>query len=153
MYERNTGTSASRESPIWLRTCYAKDLAQNYISPRRHSSIVDDRHILDDETLYSHLASDWRQILFRVPSIPDVVHLLGDPNLEEANITDDMYDEPEEEYQRPIYEAERVERTLVYLLDEEALREKVFKVIWLDVHGNCVWGAFPGTTSQCLVSS
>jgi hypothetical protein len=116
-------------------------LVQNYTDPTGTGGcvIVNDRHILDDKTLYSHLSNDWRQIFFRIPSIPDVVHLLGDPDLEEGNLPDDLYDEPEEEYQRPIHEAEKVERTLVYLLDEEAVRERVFEIMWLDVHGNCVW--------------
>jgi hypothetical protein len=57
------------------------------------------------------------------------VVLLEDLDLEEWENcpADDMYEDPEEEYQRPVHEAQKVEQTLVYLLDEEALREKAFK--------------------------
>jgi hypothetical protein len=30
-------------------------------------------------------------------------------------------------------------KTLLYLIDEEALRQKVIKLLWLDRHGNCIW--------------
>jgi hypothetical protein len=137
--ERNIAFLANRESPVWLRTCYAPDLAQNRISQTELDGIVNYRNILDDEALYGGLAGDWRQIYFRVPSLPDVVRIYGDPDPPDDTIPDDQCNEPEEEYQRPLYEAERLERNFLYLLDEEALREKVVKVMWLDVHGKCVW--------------
>ncbi|EPE27578.1 hypothetical protein GLAREA_04369 [Glarea lozoyensis ATCC 20868] len=139
MYERNTATTAHREAPIWLRTCYKADLAENYIAPAALGDIVNYGNVLDDETLYSDLASDWTQIFLRIPSIPDIVDILDDPDLEDDISNEDLPSEPEKEYERALYDAERLEKTLIYLIDEEALRERVFKIMWLDIHGNCVW--------------
>ena len=143
MHERNAAlsTTGGRLSPIWLRTCYAAELTESYLTlvPNWLDNIMDPSEVLDDEAMYSDLAGDWRQIFLQVPSIPDVVQILGDPDLEDVAIPDDEWGEPEEEYQRPVHEAQKREETLIYLLDEEALREQVVKVMWLDKHGNCVW--------------
>jgi len=141
VHERNAALSAGhyRMSPIWLRTCYAAELADFYRPPNESDNIVGSREILDDEAIYSELAGDWRRIFFRVPSIADVVQIYGDPDLEDVEMLDSDWGEPEEEYQRPVHEAQKQEKGLIYLLDEEALREKVVKVMWLGKCGNCVW--------------
>ena len=128
-----------RMSAIWLRTCYAPELAANYTALGLLDDFVNPRNVLDDEALYGSFAGDWRQIFIRVPSIPDVQQILGDPDLEADPIPDENWGEPDEEYQRPAHEAQKREKTIMYLLDEEALRERVTKVMWLDAHGNCVW--------------
>ncbi|KFY30661.1 hypothetical protein V493_01761 [Pseudogymnoascus sp. VKM F-4281 (FW-2241)] len=129
-------------SPIWLRTCYKADLVEKYadISPsdQRYGMVREDL-ILDDKAIYGHFATDWAQILLRVPSLPDSVQYLGDADFASIVIPEEGWDEPEEEYQRTVHEATKVVATMMYLADEEALRENVVKLMWLDSHGNCVW--------------
>lgn len=50
-----------------------------------------------------------------------------------------MEDPPEEASKLAFYEAKKKEETFIYLVDKQALKGKLLKLIWLDVHGNCVW--------------
>lgn len=133
--ERNQGAKhgAYHSTPVCLRTCYAKNLDDAYREIALGlEDVTTQYHILDNEALYGHLqGEDWNRILLRLPSIPDVV--FGDQEWF------DFGDPPQQEWQRSGYEAYIKERTLVYLYDEQALREKLVKVMWLDLHGNCVW--------------
>ncbi|KAI0516869.1 hypothetical protein F5B22DRAFT_646603 [Xylaria bambusicola] len=53
----------------------------------------------------------------------------------------EYYDPPGEgeEFKMPLYEAKLKEKTMMFLIDEEALRDNLIKVLWLDIHGACVW--------------
>lgn len=44
----------------------------------------------------------------------------------------------EEEYKYAIHEAQKLEKTMLYLLDKEALRDKFVKVMWINAHRNYV---------------
>ncbi|CAJ2512947.1 Uu.00g010660.m01.CDS01 [Anthostomella pinea] len=123
--ERNLSfwVHSGRNSPVWLRTCYLPELAV----------------ILDDEALYAPLAEDWSRILLRVPVIPDTGrYSYGEEVIEDLHDFDERPG-PGEEFKLPLYEAALKERTMLYLIDEEALREKLIKILWLDIHGSCVW--------------
>jgi hypothetical protein len=136
--ERNAALRAtySRWSPMWLRTCYDPELSKDYQVPPVH--FLTPANILDDEGLYGGLESDWTQIYFRVPSIPDCVQIC-EPEVESDVVPDEEYGDPEYENEREAHEAGIRERTFVYLIDREALRDKVIKLMWIDIHGNCVW--------------
>ncbi|EPE27581.1 hypothetical protein GLAREA_04372 [Glarea lozoyensis ATCC 20868] len=141
--ERNAALRAlcGRWSPMWLRTCYDPELCKDYKVPPVH--FLTPAHILDDEGLYGGLESDWTQIYFRVPSIPDCVQI-GEPEVESDGVRAEEFGEPEFENEREAHEAGIRERTFVYLIDREALRDKVIKLMWIDIHGNCVWDfSFP----------
>lgn len=104
------------------------------------SSVLRQSQILDNETLYAPLADDWSGVLLRVPAIADTVRYY----YETDSVMDDVsqyYDPPgeDEEFKRPLYEAMLKEKTLMFLVDEEALRTNLIKVLWLDIHGTCVW--------------
>jgi hypothetical protein len=143
--ERNAALSAhlGTQSPAWLRTCYDPGLAAQYsefAAVKEHASVsYQPSNVFDDEERYAELASDWRGILRKVPSIPDAFQVLGDPDVEIPDRTNDDWEEAPEERQTDLYEAQKRMATLLYLIDEEALRQKVIKLLWLDRHGNCIW--------------
>ncbi|KAI0113009.1 hypothetical protein F4814DRAFT_331908 [Daldinia grandis] len=143
--ERNLSarTHLGRYAPVWLRTCYSPELAETYAEWRKedlehllgHSS-----QILDDEDLYASYADDWSRVLLRVPAIADTIRYTYE--------TDDIVQETEEDFDRPgpgeefkmaVFEAGRKEKTMFFLVDEQALRAGLVKILWLDIHGNCVW--------------
>ncbi|KAI0972270.1 hypothetical protein F4678DRAFT_56212 [Xylaria arbuscula] len=142
--ERNVSVRAAEGhfAPVWLRTCYSPELASVYDEwtvdleyELHHWS-----QVLDDEALYAPFAAEWSRLLLRVPGIADTVRYTveGDGNLWDPA---EHYDPPgpDEDYKMPLYEAMIKERTMLFLIDEEALRDKLVKVLWLDIHGVCVW--------------
>lgn len=143
IHERNAALSApnGRNSPIWLRTSYVAGLADNYEVPNELHNIVRAQDVLDNEKLYNNLADDWRKIFLRVPSMPDTDQ--SSPDAPDEYVYEDPDEEwgpaPEEEYKCAVHKAQKLEKTMLYLLDEEALRENLVKVMWIDAHGNCVW--------------
>lgn len=130
-------------SPVWLRTCYKAELAERYyntLAPVDNQYvIVAGKQILDDEALYGSYATNWTQFLLRVPSLTDSVQYTGDADLANIDIPEDIWDEPEEEYQRDLAEVDSVVVTIMFLVDEEAVKGGFIKILWLDCHGNCVW--------------
>jgi hypothetical protein len=73
--------------------------------------------------------------------MPDIDH--SSPDSLDEYVYEDPNEEwgpvPEEEYKYAVHEAQKLEKTMLYLLDEEALRDKFVKVMWIDAHGNYVW--------------
>ena len=144
IHERNISDEAGSGhlSPIWLRTCYDSELAS--VHDKWIYDLEDSMGhwalILDDEALYAPFAADWSSVLYRVPAIADSVRYIFE---DDGNLYDraKFYDPPGkgEEYKIPWYEAMIKETTMLLLIDEEALREKLVKLLWLDIHGNCVW--------------
>ncbi|KAJ3558032.1 hypothetical protein NPX13_g9806 [Xylaria arbuscula] len=143
--ERNLSTKArmAHQSPVWLRTCYSPELASVYKGwVNSELDYVSRRgtQVLDDEALYAPFADDWSCVLLRVPAIADAVHYVfeDDGNLWNPR---EYFDPPGkgEEFMMPFYEAMVEEKTLLFLIDEEALRDKLVKILWLDIHGTCVW--------------
>lgn len=122
---------------LWLRTCYEPSLAEAYKEMTQHIQIYPNEPspILNDENLYN-FNEDWSKIFLRMPQLPDVVAYCGNPELEDKDIVDEM---PEDEALLPAWDAEGKWRSVHYLLDREAQQKKLAKVIWLDLHGNCIW--------------
>lgn len=127
------------EDPVWLRTCYNPDLDQAYkelVDDAELSegySIADRTAVLDDSSLYN-FGSDWDKILTRIPSLCDFVT---------GSVSED-YDhwEEYEEGESNMSEFERLSgrvHTVVYVVDEDAIKEGLVKIMWLDSHGNCLW--------------
>ncbi|KAI1379177.1 hypothetical protein F4677DRAFT_465391 [Hypoxylon crocopeplum] len=44
-----------------------------------------------------------------------------------------------EEFKISVFEAKHRGKTMLFLVDEEALRADLIKIPWLDIHGSCVW--------------
>ena len=84
---------------------------------------------LDDEALYN-FESEWGKILFRLPELCDTQQLLEKESL--VYFPEEIEGEEEDRANVAVV-------TRLFLLDEEALRERVLKVLWLDTHGTCVW--------------
>jgi hypothetical protein len=73
----------------------------------------------------------------RLPLLPDAVpYSRGDPELDQGEPHDEP---PDEERFMPIFNASRRDKQAVYLIDEEALRNKVVEILYLDIHGHAVW--------------
>lgn len=129
-------------SPVWLRTCYDPSLAGTYDTEYGVviSSLGDMgvENIFDNESLYGSFGTAWARLLLRVPSIPDAVQYQGAaediPEEEEEEV-----EEPEEEYMRKVCEVQQKVVALMFLVDDAALMERTVKLLWLDVHGKCVW--------------
>ncbi|KAJ2970859.1 hypothetical protein NUW58_g9575 [Xylaria curta] len=143
LQERNLSlrTELGRGAPVWLRTCYSRVLAETYAEwceeVDLETIVGHASQILDDENLYSPFADDWSGILLRVPAIADTVRYMDN----ETEIYEERYESPGsgEEFKRPLFEAKVKEKTMLFLVDEEALRTNMVKLLWLDVHGRCVW--------------
>ncbi|KAI0487066.1 hypothetical protein F4859DRAFT_468089 [Xylaria cf. heliscus] len=144
--ERNLSvrTEMGRYSPVWLRTCYSPELASVYTEWRTsvdlESVLGHWSQILDDEALYASFAANWSRVLLRVPAIADTVRYAYETDSIMRDVSED-YEPPGEgeEFKMPLYEAMIKEKTMLFLVDEEALRDKLIKVLWLDIHGTCVW--------------
>ena len=92
------------------------------------------RSVLSNKELYATTYQNWSRIMLRLPSIPDqYVYPYDGPD-------DDDREPPEGgDAWLPLFNAARDQKSAVYVLDEEALRENLIKVVYLDIHGNTVW--------------
>jgi hypothetical protein len=132
--ERKLGVVPGGPRAIWLRTCYAHELEEAY------REMVDDvadlhvasDHMFDDAGLYDY-GEKWDKVLERMPSLCDRWI-----DVEEPEWNDDSRPEPADP-KFELYEAVRGQAVMVYLLDRQALMEKLITVMWLDSHGECVW--------------
>jgi hypothetical protein len=127
------------EDPVWLRTCYNPDLEEAYKELADNAElaegycITDSASELDNSSIYD-FGSDWIKILTRIPGLSDSVT---------GSVSED-YDDWEE-YEAGDGEMSQLERiscrvhAVVYVIDEDAIKEGLVKVMWLDSHGNCVW--------------
>jgi hypothetical protein len=121
---------------IWLRTCYAPELSDAYdeIAKDMPDEFGYTQTVLDNESLYD---CSWEEVLLRIPSLCDN---------DKYSILTEMPSSWEEEdwpaethHSYPIHDAVYREVATVYLLDRQALEEKLVTVMWLDNFGECVW--------------
>lgn len=135
------------DAPLWLRTCYRPELSDRYQALATAAEIgrdgdgsVDSVMILDDDAGRYDAAVMGRDIddvvatlMNRIPGFCDGL---------QGSVVED-YDDwgggAEGEEETPLESASRRTAGLVYLVDEEAVEGHVVKLLWLDVHGRCVW--------------
>lgn len=147
-WERNLAASNSGSySPVLLRTCYAPELDEAYRLLAEKCEIdwgfgVEPDKVLDNPARYnfgSHVDA-WKDILICIPTLPDT--LCGadeedfkwyDAVLEEGRGVDAEDDTAWLEH------ASDLSTMLVYVVDDEAVREGLVKMKWLDAHGRCIW--------------
>jgi hypothetical protein len=126
--------------PVWIRTCYAPDLQgawEETLEAAAYLDEVDSILLLDNEDLYGDYGVGWAKILLRLPLLPDAVpYARSDPGLDEGEF---HLNPPDDERFLPIQNASLREKQAVYLIDEEALRNKMVKILFLDIHGHAVW--------------
>lgn len=143
--ERNVSLQAScQRDPIWIRTCYAdslKDAYEDMVSAYCDASPEGPELVLQEEYIYGNLGGDLTRILLRVPMIVDASQhpstgFEDETSPPAGHLTEYM---PEDPAWMPLYYASLKDKFVVYLLNEEALREKLLKVIFLDLYGNVVW--------------
>jgi hypothetical protein len=94
--------------------------------------------VLDDESLYCRYGDDWTKVFLRLPQLPDTVIYYNDghPENDETQLP---ISPPNDEASLPLYNAVMKCKSFHYLVDEEALQEKLVKVHFLDIHGHSVW--------------
>lgn len=118
-----------------MRTCYDPALESNY---QDLLDTADPYHdiVLDDEALYGQ-DGRWECILQRMPMLCDR-DTWG--SLDEVPTYHHLEDRPDENSPTfEMWDATKREVAMVYLLDRQALQEKLLTVIWLDNFGECVW--------------
>jgi hypothetical protein len=163
--ERNAsvrrGTTGGTEHPLWLRTCYTPDLAPRYAELRAQCEVgdvysVDAADCFEDAALYDvekdeNVSEDeedgvgegnagLRALLLRAPMLADVIQYScpEDEEFWREQEGEPLQVPPEQE---ALEEASREAKWLIYLVDEEVLRDKdgLVKMLWMNVHGRCVW--------------
>ncbi|KAH7091055.1 hypothetical protein FB567DRAFT_263506 [Paraphoma chrysanthemicola] len=134
--ERLINPFLTHDVSIWLRTCYAPGLARAYADMADFASeIVDNHQVLDDATLYD-FGQNWDRILERMPSLCDCDYW-GDIALDEAVEADPL--PPVDDPTFALHDAIKRQVVMIYLIDRQALEEKLITLLWLDAHGECVW--------------
>ncbi|KAI0197888.1 hypothetical protein F4808DRAFT_284725 [Astrocystis sublimbata] len=143
--ERNLSlrTEMGRYAPVWLRSCYDQELSSAYVEwlggMELEHVLGHWSQILDDESRYARFADDWTRLLLSAPAIADTVRYVYETDASLQDPAED-YEPPEDDERRlPLYEAMVRERTMLFLVDEDALRTGFIKVLWLNDHGACVW--------------
>jgi hypothetical protein len=141
--ERNLSQNVASvlNDPLWIRTCYAPDLQAVYEqmieAGLRDSENPDRLLVLDNEELYGGFGDDWAKVFLRLPLIPDaVIYYGGDPELDDVPVD---VEQPAEEKYLPLFQAWLKDKQAVFLVDEQALRTNLVKVLYLDDHGQAVW--------------
>jgi hypothetical protein len=129
-HDPHVGTRAT-----WLRTCYAPELDKSYedMLGETCDTVVYPEHTLDDADLYD-LEEKWDRVLNRIPTLCDVYFNEGQ---HEWFLSHDP--PPPSDPTFGLWDAALREVAMVYLIDRQALLEKLITVMWLDCHGECVW--------------
>jgi hypothetical protein len=137
--ERKLSVLSGSDRTIWLRTCYAPELDDVYQDMAQGVAgfIVDVNAFLDNATLYD-FEDAWDKVLLRLPALCDRDKwqaLDEDPN---PWVHDEDWP-PETHPGFALYDAGYREVVMMYLLDRQALQEKLVTILWLDNFGECVW--------------
>jgi hypothetical protein len=137
--ERNISNNMASgyHNPLWIRTCYSPDLQPTY-EEIYEAGLQDDQDrllVLDNEELYGDYGEDWARVFLRLPLVPDTALYYDDG----PDIRDYDAEPPDDERFLPIHNASIRERQTVYLIDKQALKSNLVKVIFIDDHGHTVW--------------
>lgn len=126
---------------IWLRTCYIPELQGQYEELLGISGAEDDLGvgrpwILDDAKLYD-FGSDRDTIVTRIaqrmPSLCDSFPASVIEDYEQLEENLETGDETELE------KASHRVRSVLCVIDEEAINNQVIKLFWLGPYGKCLW--------------
>jgi hypothetical protein len=147
MRERLIGANAhsGTSDPIWLRTCYDADFEPRYEELAEGAELfdwggVDRAQVLDDPKLYAWDGPDeLTNILNRIPGMCDSIQSNIEGDYEDY---EDLIAQSDAPPRDGILEVERASDhvvTLLYVINREAIKEQLVKIMWLDAHGNVVW--------------
>ncbi|KAK2798392.1 hypothetical protein FQN51_007792 [Onygenales sp. PD_10] len=152
--------SYAHAPPIWLRTGYELEMEGRYGEMVRAAGINDCEGVLDDAVLYGFGDGDggddaWRRrILLRLPQVVNTDVVLDDPGNEgEYRRTNfdvewfqqgrgeegEVEEDNDDDVSNPAFDVQIKLRNIIYLLDDEAIREGFIKVKWLGEYGDVVW--------------
>jgi hypothetical protein len=134
--ERNLATEVN--DCVWVRTCYELSLAPAFEAMSRdiRKDAYESYRLFDNQALYGDIGHDLAGLFLRMPQLPDTIGYCGYPETEDEPFDDEL---PEDEGKSRLYNAVSKERFVMYLMDEEALKQKMLKLIWTDLGGNIVW--------------
>lgn len=150
-FERNSGAlhQSGCDTPVQLRTCYLpelEDACQEMMDASGHDNVTTEFHVLDDEARYGASSGAWDRVLLRMPWIPTPDRWEdseegrgGDEDTWEGDPDEGTYNVAEHLWQQPVIDAYQQAITLLYLIDEQAAREGLVRILWLDRRGRCVW--------------
>lgn len=125
--------------PVWIRTCYSAELSAVYEEIfEAGQTDFGPEIVLNDENLYAHSDADWTKVFLRLPALADTVPY-HDPKHPENDDISQPISSPSDEEMTPLYEAVGKAKSVHYLVDEEALRARMVKIHFLDIHGRSVW--------------
>jgi hypothetical protein len=128
---------------VWIRTCYAADLQDTWKSifatgiRSRIAGVAEEHYIvLDNEDLYDDCGEDWAKVFLRLPLFPEISDYDDDLG---QDVKPDYCERHDDETYDALHAAARLEEQTIHLVDEQALRWNLVKLIHLDVYGKVVW--------------
>lgn len=140
--ERRICSTAERGRQVnVVRTCYSDSLQGAWEQLRSYClsktyELFPSGELLNDAQLYD-VGERWPEVLLRMPSLVDTIQGTVEEDYEDAlPWSDEHYD---------TYEEGSVDRAsvecvnIIYVIDEEALREQLVKMKWLNWRGKSVW--------------
>ncbi|KAI5456725.1 hypothetical protein BGZ63DRAFT_87999 [Mariannaea sp. PMI_226] len=162
--ERNVCAKNGRVTPsvvIWLRICYLPELEQAYhdmaamaeVGGNEQTTVyvVDDNHIFDNKELYD-FGCEWTRILSRVPELGSGYGICWPKDEDEWTIWDERMEERQADGDLTLEPFPKTPdqwpRNVIYVVDEESLREGLVKIKWLNQFGECVWENKAGPASM-----
>ncbi|OQE39092.1 hypothetical protein PENCOP_c007G03819 [Penicillium coprophilum] len=152
---------------VWLRPCYDEDPNEKYKVMRAEAEVTCDRY-LDDNTRYAFDDGSpdcWRQVLVRVPGITDFMGIDSDRDAlqyRSGQNEDELRaqrEELEDEGYRTLALKQLEFQAVIYLLNREAIKTGLVKMLWLDEHDYSAWknrvapsclGALAGAFLSCI---
>ncbi|KAK3314256.1 hypothetical protein B0H66DRAFT_537497 [Apodospora peruviana] len=90
---------------------------------------------LNDASLYNFDDGDWTSILLRIPELCGVNQMLDESNHHHHRYPIDTVLDKDEQQDM----GENCVVTMLYVIDETEIRERMAKIMWLDAHGRCLW--------------
>ncbi|KAI1090521.1 hypothetical protein F5B19DRAFT_494345 [Rostrohypoxylon terebratum] len=96
--------------------------------------------IWDDRTLYD-VGDDWHRVVLRVPGLGDEEATLGEREYYDGDGTtlDSIPPSANDRDQLDAWLSGKRLATRFYVVDREAMEQRMIKVFYLDPHGNAVW--------------
>ena len=128
--------------PLWIRTCYATELQPTWESilaaanSLNGGEVEEGAVVFDSEDLYRDCAEDWKTVFLRLPMLSDRQHY---DNQLEWDLQHGGCEGHDDKAYSALHEAGIKEEQSIYVVDEEALRENLIKLIYVDYHGNVIW--------------
>lgn len=105
-----------------------------------HADKPDPVTVLDDEADYGNLGESWTRVFLRNPSLVESLPFDDDDKrIYDEDMAERIRSLPTEEARKPIAKASMEERLVMYLFDEQGMRDEIVKLMFVDTHGEQLW--------------